>query len=503
MLLELVIENYAVVDRLRVRFHPGLNLLTGETGSGKSIVVDALGLLFGGRASADLIRSGHDRARISGIFTAPDLGKLDLDVEQGELLIEREILAGGKSRAFIGSRPAAAALLREIAPLLGDIHGQHEQQLLFSSDAQLRMLDLFAEAGDSVRDLFGRWTAAGKELSELERTEQEKLRLLDLWNFQKKEIESAAPKPGEDAALDQERRLLMNVGRVQENAAAAFAGLYDSPESALALVRAATKKLDEIARIDSSVTSMRETLEPAAIAIQEASYSLRDYLDKLEANPARLEQLEERLAALDKLKRKYGATLEEVIRFLDHAREQISAVENAAERMATLRKPQSELASPIETPAARLTTIRKKAARELERLVVTELAALAMERSVFRIEVTAAQWSETGADAVRFLVSANAGEEPRPLEKVASGGELSRIALALKTCLAASGAGRTLVFDEVDAGVGGRAAEGIGRRLKKLAASDQVLCVTHLAQIAGFADHHYLVEKHESRGRTG
>jgi DNA repair protein RecN (Recombination protein N) len=502
VLLELVIENYAVVDRLRVRFHPGLNLLTGETGSGKSIVVDALGLLFGGRASADLIRSGHDRARISGIFTAPDLGKLDLDVEQGELLIEREILAGGKSRAFIGSRPAAAALLREIAPLLGDIHGQHEQQLLFSSDAQLRMLDLFAEAGDSVRDLFGRWTAAGKELSELERTEQEKLRLLDLWNFQKKEIESAAPKPGEDAALEQERRLLMNVGRVQENAAAAFAGLYDSPESALALVRAATKKLDEIARIDASVAAMRETLEPAAIAIQEASYSLRDYLDKLEANPARLEQVEERLAALDKLKRKYGATLEEVIRFLDQVREQISAVENAGERMATLRKQQSELASQFETAAARLTTVRKKAAKELERLVVTELAALAMERSVFRIEVTAAPWSETGADGVRFLVSANAGEEPRPLEKVASGGELSRIALALKTCLAASGAGRTLVFDEVDAGVGGRAAEGIGRRLKKLAAADQVLCVTHLAQIAGFADHHYLVEKHESRGRT-
>src|SRR5436309_6399216 len=243
MLLELVVENYAVVERVHVRFHRGLNLLTGETGSGKSIVVDALGLLFGGRASADMIRSGHDRARISGIFAVPDLGKLDVVVEEGELLIEREILAGGKSRAFIGSRPAAVTLLREIAPLLGDIHGQHEQQLLFSSDAQLRMLDLFADPGESVRDLFQSWTATGKELSELERTEQEKLRLLDLWSFQKKEIESAEPKPGEDAALEQERRLLMNLGRVQENAGAAFAALYDSPESALALIRAATKKL--------------------------------------------------------------------------------------------------------------------------------------------------------------------------------------------------------------------------------------------------------------------
>jgi DNA repair protein RecN (Recombination protein N) len=500
VLLELVIENYAVVDRLRVCFHPGLNLLTGETGSGKSIVVDALGLLFGGRASADMIRSGHERARISGIFRAPDLAHLDLGVEEGELLIEREILAGGKSRAFIGSRPAAVTVLKEIAALLGDIHGQHEQQLLFSADAQLRMLPVDHAAECS--DLFRRWTAAGKELAELERSEQEKLRLLDLWSFQKNEIESAAPRAGEDAALEQERRLLLNLGRIQESAGAAFAALYDSPESALALVRTAAKKLDEVARIDGAMAPIRETLEPAAIAIQEASYALRDYLDKLEANPARLEQLEERLAAFDKLKRKYGATLEEVLAFLDQVREQISAAENTGERITTLRGEQAELAAQFEAAAARLTAARKKAARELERQVVTELASLAMERSVFRIEVSPAPWSETGADAVRFLFSANAGEEPRPLEKVASGGELSRIALALKTCLAASGTGRTLVFDEVDAGVGGRAAEGIGRRLKKLAASDQVLCVTHLAQIAGFADHHYLVEKRESRGRT-
>lgn len=499
MLLELIIENYAVVDRLRVRFHPGLNLLTGETGSGKSIVVDALGLLFGGRASADMIRSGHERARISGIFSVADLARPDLAVEDGELLIEREILAGGKSRAFIGSRPAAAALLKEIAPLLGDIHGQHEQQLLFSADAQLRMLPV---AQGPVRSLFDRWSAAGKELAELERSEQEKLRLLDLWSFQKKEIESAALQPGEDAALEQERRLLLNLGRIQESAGAAFAALYDSPDSALTLIRGAAKKLDEVARIDDSVAPIRATIEPAAIAIQEASYALRDYLAKLEANPARLDQLEERLAALDKLKRKYGVTLEEVIAFSEQVREQIGAAENAGERMAALRREQAELAAQFEAAAAALSAARNKAARELERQVVTELASLAMERSVFRIEVSPAPWSETGADAVRFLVSANAGEEPKPLEKVASGGELSRIALALKTCLAASGAGRTLVFDEVDAGVGGRAAEGIGRRLKKLAAADQVLCVTHLAQIAGFADHHYVVEKHESRGRT-
>src|ERR1700732_1238687 len=248
MLLELVVENYAVVDRLSVRFHSGLNLLTGETGSGKSIVVDALGLLFGGRGAAGMIRSGRERARISGIFTVTGLTHLDLAIEDGELLIEREILAGGKSRAFIGSRLVAVALLKEIAPLLGDIHGQHEQQLLFSADAQLRMLPVEQAPASLVRDLYQRWSATGKELADLERSEQEKLRLLDLWSFQKKEIESAAPKPGEDTALEQERRLLLNLGRIQESAGAAFAALYDSPESALALGRGAAKKLDVVVR---------------------------------------------------------------------------------------------------------------------------------------------------------------------------------------------------------------------------------------------------------------
>jgi DNA repair protein RecN (Recombination protein N) len=411
-----------------------------------------------------MIRSGAERARVSGLFSVPDLNGLDVPVEDGELLIEREILAGGKSRAFAGSRPAAVSLLRELAPLLGDIHGQHEQQLLFSADAQLRMLPVEQAPAGLVRDLFQRWAAAGKELAELERSEQEKLRLLDLWSFQKKEIESAAPKVGEDASLEQERRLLLNLGRIQESAGAAFAALYDSPESALTLIRGAAKKLDEVARIDASVAPIRETIEPAAIAIQEASYALRDYLAKLEANPARLDQLEERLASLDKLKRKYGAILEEVTAFLEQVREQISAAENSGERIATLRREQGELGTQFAAAAVRLSDLRKKAARELERNVVTELASLSMERSVFRIEVSPAPWSETGADAVRFLISVNAGEEPKPLEKVASGGELSRIALALKTCLAASGAGRTLVFDEVDSGVGGRAAEGIGRR---------------------------------------
>ena len=516
MLLELAVENYAVIDRLRVRFHPGLNLLTGETGSGKSIVVDALGLLLGSRASPDMIRSGEARARVSGLFDLAENGPLrallepaGIETEEGELLIEREILANGKSRAYIGSRPATVALLKDLAPHLGDIHGQHDQQLLFLPEAQLDMLDQFArnqELRGQVRDLFRGWRSIETEIAELEKTEKDKLRSLDLWQFQEREIEGTAPKPGEDIALEEERRVHQNLGRLTENAGAAFAALYDSPEAASASIRLAIRKLDDIAKIDSTLGQIRQTLEPAVIALEEASYALRDYLSKLEANPARLDEVESRLAALDKLKRKYGGTLEEILSFLETVRGQISAVENAGERSEELRRQRRKLAREFESKAAELTEKRRAAARELAARVSEELRGLAMERTVFQIADGRSAWSESGADKVEFLVSPNLGEEPRPIDKVASGGEISRIALALKTCLTGSsahgGGRRTLVFDEVDAGIGGSAAEGVARRLKKLAAANQVLCVTHLAQIACFADHHYRVEKMESNGRT-
>jgi DNA repair protein RecN (Recombination protein N) len=514
MLQELVVENYAVVERLRIHFHAGLNLLTGETGSGKSIVVDALGLLLGGRASADMVRTGESRARVAGIFDVRDhtpirrlLEPSGLEIEDGELLVEREILAGGKSRAFVGSRPVAVSLLKELAPHLADIHGQHDQQLLFLADAQRDMLDAFAghrDLSDRLAALYHQWRAASAELEELERSDQEKLRLLDLWSFQRKEIESAALQPEEDVALENERRVLQNVLRLEEAATAAYTAVYDGPESAVSLTRAAARRVEELCRIDSSLEGLREYLKAADLSLQEVSYALRDYLGRLEANPGRLEEIETRLAALDRLKRKYGQSIAEVLAFLEEVRRQIAAVEHTGERIEELRQAQRRLAADFEKLAAELTARRAAAARKLEKRVEAELAQLAMEGTVFRVAIAPLAWSAHGADRVEFLVSPNLGEEPRPLEKVASGGEISRIALALKTCLAAPGAGplRTLVFDEVDAGVGGSAAEGVGRRLKKLSGANQVLCVTHLPQIASFADHHYLVEKRESRGRT-
>ena len=516
MLWELVVENYAVIDRIRVSFHPGLNLLTGETGSGKSIVVDALALLFGGRASPEMVRTGADRARISGIFEPPDtaavrsiLAPAGVETSEGELLIEREIYANGKSRAFVCNRPVTVSLLRDLGETLGDIHGQHDQQSLYSPAAQLALLDEFGGYGKLAADvagLFRQWRYVATELEELDRTEQEKLRLADLWSFQKREIEGAELRAGEDAELEQERLVLKNIHRLQEAATAAYTALYDSPESAESQLRAALRKLEELARIDGSLLEAVENLRTAAIVAEETAHTLRGYLSKLESDPARLDQIEARLAAIEKLKRKYGRTIEEILRYRDEVAAQLSSVEMAAERRQSLRAERERLAAAFQEAAAALSRLRREAAHKLAQRVETELRALAMENTVFRVEFASAPWSATGVDTVQFLVSPNPGEEPKPLEKIASGGEISRIALALKTCAAVSPSidrgQRTLVFDEIDAGIGGRAGEAVGRRLKRIAAHNQVLCVTHLPQVAAFADHHYIVEKRVIRGRT-
>ena len=508
MLLELAVENYAVVDRLRVRFHPGLNLLTGETGSGKSIVVDALGLLLGGRASSDVIRTGETKARVSGLFdigekaAARVLEPAGFEAEDGELLIEREILQNGKSRVYVGSRAATVALLRDLAPYLGDIHGQHDQQLLYLPEAQLGILDDFASTREqrrAVRAAYVEWRGAQAELTELEASEAEKLRLLDLWQFQAGEIEAEGLQAGEDAALEEERRIQMNAGKLLDNANSALELLYDGEAAAYTLLRSALRKLE-----DPLFEEVRQLLQPAVIAVQEAAHSLRGSLGGLEANPARLEEIETRLAMLQKLKRKYGATVDAVLGFMATVRGQIAAAEGSGERMVQLRGELGALATQYEAAASGLTRMRAAAAKELGQRVEKELASLAMERTVFQVAIEKVAWSESGADKIAFLVSPNRGEEPKPMDKIASGGEISRIALALKTCVIGTQKGplRTLVFDEVDTGIGGMAADGVARRLKQLASVNQVLCVTHLPQIASFADHHYRVEKLDVDGRT-
>jgi DNA repair protein RecN (Recombination protein N) len=515
MLVELIVENYAVVERARIHFHPGLNLLTGETGSGKSIVVDSLNLLLGARASAEMIRTGSEKARVSGIFklaltpglrTLLDESGIGLDDE--DLIVEREISANGKSRGFVANRPVTTGFLRQLAPALADIHGQNEQQLLFDAQRQRELLDKFAGA-ETLRERVGavyqRWLQVRRKLEDLQQNEQEKLRLLDLWRFQKNEIEAVGLKPGEDEALESERRVLQNTTKLQESASAAFELLYESEESAISILRRALKRIDELTRIDNSLDATSSGLKQAEIAIEESAWTLRDYLDKLEGDPARLEDIESRLDMLDRLKRKYGGSLEQVLEFLEEVKGQLDQVENASEHQQALEKEQARLSDEYEGLAEQLSRERTQAAARLSKQVETELKGLAMAGTRFQVSVKQGDWSVSGRDEIEFLVSPNRGEELRPMGKIASGGELSRISLALKTAIGDADSREdvhTLVFDEVDAGVGGAAAASVGRRLKALSNANQVICVTHLAQIAGFADHHYAVSKTERKGRV-
>ena len=510
-------ENYAVVEQARIHFHPGLNVLTGETGSGKSIVVDSFGLLLGARASADMIRSGQNRARVAGIFSVDTsqalqelLGESGIDHADDELIVEREITLNGKSRAFVANRPVTTAFLKQLAPLLADIHGQNQQQLLFTAQTQRQLLDTFAKSDQllvQVSGTYATWRDLSAKLEELGRNQQEKLRLLDLWTFQHKEIESVLPKPGEDEKLLADRRILQNTSRLQESASAAYNALYDSQQSATAQLHVAMKRLDELTKIDTSMAETASALKQASVQVDEASYSLRDYLGKLDSDPARLEDVESRLAALEKLKRKYGSTLDEVMAFRDETAKRIDEVENVAEHRQNLEKQLVEAADKYQKAAGDLSRKRIASATILSKQVETELKGLMMGGTQFHIEVKPSSWSANGMDDIAFLVSANRGEELKAMEKTASGGELSRIALALKTAAGATHDNSskslfTLVFDEVDAGVGGAAAASVGKRLKILSRHSQVICVTHLAQIAGFGDHHYSVVKAEKKGRV-
>lgn len=516
MLLDLTVENYAVVEHARIHFGRGLTVLTGETGSGKSIVVDSLSLLLGARASTEMIRTGQAKARVSGVFSVSQTHNVealfnDAGIEHDhseDLIVEREVASGGKSRAFVANRPVTTAFLRQLAPHLGDIHGQNEQQSLFEASAQRATLDRYANVSallGEVARVYLDWRHAGEQLQEWAANESEKLRLLDLWTFQRNEIDTIAPKIGEDAGLESERKILQNMTRLQESSNAAFSALYDSPESATTQLKIAAKRVDELLRIDGSLTGTADLLKQSSVLLEEATYNLRDYLGKLEGDPARLEDVENRLAALEKLKRKYGGTLEDILAFRDEVARKADEVENSAEHRQALEKKQVELATEYERLASELSTKRKAAAERLSKQVETELKSLAMSGTRFQISVSKGDWALSGFDDIAFLVSPNKGEELKPMEKIASGGELSRIALSLKTALGdgdSSGNPSTLVFDEVDAGVGGAAAAAVGRRLKALAKNNQVICVTHLAQIAGFADHHYAVAKSEKKGRV-
>ena len=521
MLAELRLENYAVIDNVAVEFAPGLNLLTGETGAGKSILIDALALLLGEKASTDIIRSGAERAVISAVFevearktVSQILEENGIDSEEDSLILRREIAAGGKGRVFVNNQPATVAVLRQLAPYLATIHAQNESLVSFDAAARLELLDFFADTQlERMSKAFAHWKEIRHRIEDLQRDEQDQLRLLDLWTFQKREIEEAKLRSGEDERLEAEKRVLANAEKIYSAAMNAFDLLYEGPSSTSSSLRAAQKNIEELARYEPKFQEALSAIDSARISVEDVGATLRDYAGGIQASPEHLAEVEDRLALLDRLKRKYGPTLDDVIRLGEEVSGKISEMENKDEVLATLRQELARAAHEYLGAARAISKKRYDGARKLEKLVEAEVNDLAM-KSNFRIEVSGTDeegnWTASGFDQVVYLISTNPGDPMRPLEQIASGGELSRVMLALKACVEAGARKgsavrtpqRTLVFDEIDTGIGGRAAEAVGKKLKALSRGNQVLGVTHLPQIATFADHHYVIEKRVSGQRT-
>ncbi len=526
MLAELRLENYAVIDNVVIEFAAGLNLLTGETGAGKSILIDALGLLLGDKASSDVIRTGAERAVVAAAFESEGaaaraiehiLETNGLDAENSSLILRREIAPGGKGRVFVNNQPATVAVLKQIAPHLAVIHAQNESIVNFDAAARQDLLDAYAGVElEDVSAAFAQWKQIRGRIAELERDEQDRMRLLDLWNFQCREIEEARLVAGEDEKLDAERRVLGNAEKIYGAAISAFDLLYEGDASTSSSLRAAQKHLEELGRYEPKFQEALAALESARISVEDVGATLRDYAGGIQASPERLAEIEERLALLDRLKRKYGPTLEQTIAFGEDVRRKLSEMENKDQVLLELRAMLAVAGGEYRKAARAVSRKRSEAGRKLEKLVEAEINDLAM-RASFRIAVDENEgeehWTASGINQVVYRISTNAGETQRPLEEIASGGELSRVMLALKASVEAganagnskkklAAAQRTLVFDEIDTGIGGRAAEAVGKKLKALSKGNQVLCVTHLPQIATFADHHYVIEKREDAGRA-
>ena len=519
MLVELRAENYAVIDHAIAVFGPGLNLLTGETGAGKSILVDALALLMGGKASAEVVRHGADRAVVSCVFEATAtadaiLEENGIDSTGTEIILRREILVNGKGRVFVNNQPATVTVLKLLAPELALVHAQSETLGSFDQAQQRILLDRFASLETyQVADTYHLWQSAARKLQELEQGEQDRLRMVDLWSYQRKEIDEAQLIPGEDDELENEKRVLANAEKLYAAALGAFDQLYEGSNSAESSLRAALRNVEELARYDNKFADAVQQLTSARAIVDDLSDTLRDYAEGINASPDRRVEIEDRLVALDRLKRKYGSTIAEVIAFGEDVAIKLAEVEDRDEILKQLRASVVDARAQYVAAAQSLSAARHAAAGKLARLAEKQINDLAMKVR-FEVTVTPQQaesaWAAHGWDAVEYRIATNPGEPLKPLDEIASGGEMSRVMLALKVSVeegtgkprSKSVAPRTLVFDEIDIGIGGRAAEAVGQKLKTLSRAQQVLCVTHLPQIAAFADQHFLIEKREDHGRT-
>ena len=500
ILRELRIRNLAIIDDLRVRFDKGFNVITGETGAGKSIIVDSLGLALGGRAQSDLIRSGEAEAVIQAYFEAdgmnefPDIG---IDLSDG-LILRRSISATGRSRAYVNDIIVSLQGLAEVGRSLVDIHGQHEHQSLLSVDKHRRFLDSFGRLQGDLKEiemLYREVEGLKREDAELKQKIKERTHRLDLLRFQIREIDSVSLKTGEKEELGEQKTILSNLGRLTELAEEAYSLIYGADGSCVERLSSVISKVKEMSLVDHSAAGILELLESARPAIEDASVSLRGYKDKYEFEPDTLNTVEDRLELIKRLEQKYGAGVENIIGYRNGAETELKELELADERADLLESELKIKEESLVSAASALSKKRKEAAGKMEGLVRAELKELAFGKAEFVVDIKTEAVSLHGIDRVEFLFSANPGEPPKPLAKIASGGELSRVMLALKSILADFDGTPVVIFDEVDSGIGGKTAESVGKKLKSIAGRRQVLCTTHLPQIASMADFHMKTEK--------
>jgi DNA repair protein RecN (Recombination protein N) len=520
MLQELHIENFALIDRLSLIFGAGLNVLTGETGAGKSIIIDALGLVLGERANAnDLIRTGADRSVVEAVFdisgeppaVREKIAELGLETDdEAVLLITRELRRGsGKSQCRINGRLMPVSTLKEVGENLVDVHGQHEHQSLLAADRHVDVLDKWL--GKSVLalrgDVAGRVTELNTLRRDLERLRgdaRERTRTLDLYRFQQDEIDSASLVAGEEDGLAAERTRIANAEKLATAAAEAHAYLTgeDSGKGALDLVNAALASVEHASGMDETLAPIVEMIQGALSYLEDGAHELRSYQEAIEYDPERLEEIETRLNLIRTLKRKYGDTVEEILTYGAELREKLDRLENSEEREADLTARIEQGEKDLTKVAARLTSARKKGAQDFASKIAAELGDLGMTATKFEVSIEPQTITSKGADHIEFLLSPNPGEPLRPLAKIASGGEMSRIMLAMKSVIVREGGMPTMIFDEIDVGVGGRTGQVLGEKLEALGRESQILCITHLAQIASRAGDHFYIEKNVAEGRT-
>jgi DNA repair protein RecN (Recombination protein N) len=500
MLRFLSIRHLAVIDRLELEFESGLNVLTGETGAGKSILVGAVGLLVGGRASADLVRTGEDMAAIEAIFDAPG-GR--------EVILRREISAQGRSRAFVDGALATSAALRDLSVVLVDLHGQHEHQVLLDPAAHLDLLDEFARLEPlrrPVAESFATWLQARAECDRVLAAAREHATRAEFLAFQLAEIDRVAPRPGEDEELAASRQVLANADKLQRLCNEAYEALYEGEHAALPALGSVWRRVADLASIDDRFASHLDARDAVKSQLEDLAFFLRSYSAGIDASPQRLQELEDRLAALERLKRKHGPALGDVIARAAELRRDLNDISHGAERGAELQAAVDAAGAAYRTHAATLSAARREAAVAFARALERSLHDLAMPKTRCEVRFVEAQadrqWTERGLEEAEFYISPNPGEDLRPLARIVSGGELSRIMLALKTLATTDAPGKTLIFDEVDAGIGGAVADVVGARLHRLSDRFQVLCISHLPQIAAYGSTHFHIAKAVRAGRT-